>query len=78
MPGRNGSWVRSGISWDNLDYLPTSRIRPGPAAKRLLLLKELLALSRLTGRQANSYYGRPNEVVRLEDHRQPAAVGSPP
>jgi superfamily II DNA or RNA helicase len=66
MPGRNGNWVRSGISWGNLDYLPSGRIRGGRLAKPLLLLKELLALSRLTSRQTYSYYSHSDEVVRLE------------
>jgi len=66
MPGRNGNWVRTGISWGNLDYVPAARIKGGHLAKQLLLLKELLALSRLTGNQTYSYYSRGDEVVRLE------------
>jgi superfamily II DNA or RNA helicase len=65
VPGQSGNWVRSGISWGSFNYLPIRRARGGHPAKRLLLLEELLALSRLSGRP--SYYSRSDEVVRLED-----------
>jgi superfamily II DNA or RNA helicase len=65
MPGRGGNWVRSGISWGSFNYLPYRQPKSGPATRRLLLLEELLALSRLASRQP--YSSRADEVVRLED-----------
>jgi hypothetical protein len=66
-PGRNGNWVRTGISWDNLDYYRYGAYgarRTPRAAERLLLVKEILALSRLANRGYT--FGYPNDVVRLE------------
>ncbi len=64
VPGRNGNWVRSGISWGNLDYFRYGPPPTGQAAERLLLVKELLALSRLSHRRGVYVYA--DEVVRLE------------
>jgi superfamily II DNA or RNA helicase len=63
-PGRNGNWVRTGISWANLDYFRYGPTKTPQAAERLLLVKEILALSRLTNRR--SIYSYSDEVVRLE------------
>ena len=64
VPGRNGNWVRTGISWSNLDYFRYASTRSSEADERLLLVKEVLALSRLAHRR--SMHGYPDEVVRLE------------
>lgn len=64
IPGRNGNWVRSGISWANLDYIHYRMSRTPRSMERLLLVRELLALSRVAGRRSG--YGRADEVVMLE------------
>jgi superfamily II DNA or RNA helicase len=64
VPGRNGTWVRSGISWSSLDYFSYGRHRSAQFGEQLGLVKELLALSRLSSRQ--STYSYTDEVVRLE------------
>ncbi|HEX4244016.1 MAG TPA: DEAD/DEAH box helicase, partial [Acidimicrobiales bacterium] len=62
--GRNGNWVRTGISWATIDYFDFGTARTSQAAERLLLVKELRALSRLE--QRRYAYGYSHEVVRLE------------
>ena len=64
VPGQNGNWVRTGISWANLDYYRYGATRTTLAAERLLLVKELLALSRLTHHR--NLYSYSDDVVRLE------------
>ncbi len=64
VPGQNGNWVRTGVSWANLDYYRYGATRTALAAERLLLVKELLALSRLTHRP--NLYSYSDDVVRLE------------
>jgi superfamily II DNA or RNA helicase len=64
LPGRNGNWVRTGISWSSLDYFRYGPTRTPQAAEQLLLIKELLALSRLANRR--NLYSYSEEVVRLE------------
>jgi superfamily II DNA or RNA helicase len=64
VPGRHGSWVRTGISWASLDYFRYGPAQTPRAAEQLQLVKELLALSRLTSRR--SVYSYSDEVVRLE------------
>ena len=56
--------MRTGVSWANLDYFRYGATRTPLAAERLLLVKELLALSRLTHRP--NLYSYSDEVVRLE------------
>jgi len=63
-PGRNGNWVRTGISWANLDYYRYGARRTPRAAERLLLVKEILALSRLANRR--HMYSYSEDVLRLE------------
>jgi superfamily II DNA or RNA helicase len=63
-PGSNGHWVRTGISWSNLDYYRYGASPSRQAAERLLLVKEFLSLSRLTDRR--HYYSSSDDVVRLE------------
>ncbi|HEY1829288.1 MAG TPA: DEAD/DEAH box helicase [Acidimicrobiales bacterium] len=63
-PGRNGNWVRTGISWSNLDYYRYGVGGSPQATERLALVKELLALSRLHNRR--HMYSYSDEVVRLE------------
>jgi superfamily II DNA or RNA helicase len=43
----SGRWVRTGISWSNLDYLSYRRSVTGRTAEHLTVLSELLALSRV-------------------------------
>ena len=64
VPGQAGHWVRSGVSWSSLEYFPYGRRRSPRFTEQLQLVKELLALSRLSGGQ-NSY-SYTDEVVRLE------------
>ena len=64
-PGQNGNWVRTGISWANLDYYRYGFPNDPQAAERLLLVKELLALSRLANRR--NIYSYSDDVVRLEN-----------
>ncbi len=64
VPGSAGGWVRSGVSWANLDYLGYGRRRSALSAERLALVKEFLALSRVVTRRHAYSYG--DEDVRLE------------
>ena len=64
MPGRKGNWVRSGISWSNIEYLAGGRGRGHRATGQLLVIKELLALSRLSS--GRSYYSYNDHMVSLE------------
>ncbi len=64
MPGRKDNWIRSGISWSNIDYLAGGRGRVRQATEQLLVIKELLALSRLASRR--SYYSYNDDMVSLE------------
>lgn len=64
LPGRNGNWVKTGISWANLDYFNYRISRSAHATERLLLVKEVLALSRLASRRIS--YGHSDEAVMLE------------
>jgi superfamily II DNA or RNA helicase len=65
--GSRGRWVRTGISWPKLDYGYLSR---DLAPERMALLRELLALSRLSS-PCNTYYGysryTPDSPLWLED-----------
>jgi superfamily II DNA or RNA helicase len=60
IPNRSGHWARAGISWSNLDYFGYGRPPSGEAAERLSLIKELLALSRLSSSRPS--YGYEAEV----------------
>jgi superfamily II DNA or RNA helicase len=63
-PGQNGNWVRTGISWSNLDYYRYGARSTPEAVERLALVKELLALSQLANRRP--MYSYSDDVVRLE------------
>jgi superfamily II DNA or RNA helicase len=63
-PGRNGNWIKSGISWDNLDYYRYGARRTARSTERMLVVKELLALSRLENVRYS--YRHSDDVVRLE------------
>ncbi|MHB8246987.1 MAG: DEAD/DEAH box helicase [Acidimicrobiales bacterium] len=56
ISNRSGNWARAGISWSNLDYFSYGRPTSNGAAERLSLLKELLALSRLSSARGYSSY----------------------
>jgi superfamily II DNA or RNA helicase len=64
VPGRSGNWVRTGVSWSSLEYFSYGRRRSARFGEQLLVVKELLALSRLSGGQ--NTYSYTDEVVRLE------------
>ena len=64
IPGRNGGWVRTGISWRDLDYARYRSVWSPRADAQLRLVKEVLALSRLGARR--STYSYTEDVVRLE------------
>ena len=64
VPGRNGGWVKSGISWSGLDHFSFRRQRSALVGEQLQLLKELLALSQLSSRPNRWSYQ--DEAVRLE------------
>jgi superfamily II DNA or RNA helicase len=63
VPSRTGQWVRTGISWGTLDYRAHRHLRSRDAVERLSVVKELLALSRLS---PHRYYGQAEPEVRLE------------
>ena len=65
IPGRNGGWVRTGISWRELDYVRYRSVWSAQAEAQMLLVKEVLALSRLGGTNRNYRYTE--DIVRLED-----------
>ncbi len=62
VPGQAGNWVRSGISWSNLDHFSYGRPRRAPAIDQIRLLKELLSLSR----PERTLYSRAEEAVWLD------------
>ena len=55
------NWVRTGISWSRLDYFTYGRSARGRTAEHLVVLTELLALSRLSTR-GHYYRATPDEV----------------
>ncbi len=64
VPGKNGNWVRQGVTWSGLDYFGYGRSKSRRASERLSLVKEFLALGLLSdGRNSYRYT---DEVVRLE------------
>jgi superfamily II DNA or RNA helicase len=64
VPGRNGAWVRTGISWSNVDYLSYGRRFGRRGDEQLDLVREVLALARLGNRR--SRYSYADDVVTLE------------
>ncbi|MHB8668968.1 MAG: DEAD/DEAH box helicase [Acidimicrobiales bacterium] len=63
-----GNWVRTGISWANLDYVRYRREQDdGSTAEAIGLLKELLATSRPVG--SSPYWAARDVVVTLESVR---------
>ena len=64
IPGKNGNWVRTGVSWSSLDYLAYRGRNAQRATNKVLVLKELLALSRVAGNRSS--WGYTEEVVKLE------------
>jgi len=61
LPGRNGGWVRTGISWSNLSYLGYSR--RGIPCEHLRLLSEIMAMD---SSGPSVYYGGTNQAIYLE------------
>jgi superfamily II DNA or RNA helicase len=64
IPGKNGNWVKTGVSWSSLDYLAYRGRNGLRATNKVLVLKELLALSRVAGNRSS--WGYTEEVVSLE------------
>jgi superfamily II DNA or RNA helicase len=60
LRSRSGNWVRTGVSWSDLDYFSYRRSVTGRGAEHLALLNELLALSRVSSR--HSSYGSAETV----------------
>jgi superfamily II DNA or RNA helicase len=61
LPGKNGNWVRTGVSWSNLGHLGYGRSEL--TRLRARLLGEIVALHSAGQR---SYYGYRNESIFLE------------
>jgi hypothetical protein len=59
LPGRNGNWVRTGISWSSLSYRASSS---GVSASHFRLLAEIEALSSF----GRSYYSPQETTIYLE------------
>ncbi len=64
LPGQKGNWIRTGVSWSNLEYLHYGRARTPGAVEQVAVARELLALSRLSRRGSAYRYG--DDVVWLE------------
>jgi superfamily II DNA or RNA helicase len=64
LPGRNGGWVRTGISWSNLSYARHSL--SGSYARHVRLLEELL---KLAAQNSSGYYYHHQPTVLLESIR---------
>jgi superfamily II DNA or RNA helicase len=62
--GRTGNWVRTGISWSRLQYLPWGRVRSPLTQGHLSVLQELLALSQVSSGRPS--YARTEDILRLE------------
>jgi hypothetical protein len=61
LRGRNGGWVRAGISWSNIGYVSCSR--RGLAPEHLRLFNEILAMD---SSRSSTYYGGPSRAIYLE------------
>ena len=60
----SGNWVRTDISWSNLEYFSYRRSVHGTGAAHLTILTELLALARVAGHR--STYATSTEAVWLQ------------
>ncbi|MDQ1412235.1 MAG: hypothetical protein QOE07_823 [Acidimicrobiaceae bacterium] len=65
LPGRTGNWVRTGVNWSNLDYVGYGRPKTAGSTEKLSLLKEFLALSRLSDTPYSYAYS--NVEIWLEE-----------
>ena len=63
VPGRNGSWVRTGVSWSELGYKGYSGSEVHD--RHLALLGEILALA--TRAESEFYYGYADKTIYLEN-----------
>jgi superfamily II DNA or RNA helicase len=61
----SGNWVRTGISWNTLDYFGYGRSPGRETAEKRRVMKELLALSRLSGPRFS--YSQAEPEVWLEE-----------
>jgi len=68
LRSHSGNWVRTDISWSNLEYISFRRSMDERSAAHLAVLTELLALSRLANRRSSygSSYGSSPDVVWLQ------------
>jgi len=64
LPGQKGNWIRTGVSWSNLEYLHYGRSRNPRLAEQVAAARELLALSRLSHPGTAYRYG--DDLVWLE------------
>jgi len=64
LPGQKGNWVRTGVSWSNLEYLHYGRSRSPRLGEQVAVAREFLALSRLSQRGGTYRYG--DDIVWLE------------
>lgn len=65
LPGRTANWVRTGVNWATLDYVGYGVPKAPGWAEKLGLLKEFLALSRLSGTHYS--YTNSNTEIWLEE-----------
>ena len=68
LPGRNGGWVRSGISWPSLHYYGgygCARLRPD----QLAVLREIQTFDASTGSHQFSTASRPIDLVTFRSRR---------
>ena len=68
LRSHSGNWVRSDISWSNLEYISFRRSMDERSAAHMAVLTELLALSRLSNGRSSygSSYGSSPDVVWLQ------------
>jgi superfamily II DNA or RNA helicase len=64
LRSHSGNWVRTGISWSDLEYLSYRRTITGRTTTHLAILTELLALSRVAG--GRPAYSSSAETVWLQ------------
>jgi superfamily II DNA or RNA helicase len=70
LRSHSGNWVRTGVSWSNLDYLTYHRSVTGRTTEHLTILTELLALSRVGGRRSSSVSSAETVWLQAIDSRR--------
>jgi superfamily II DNA or RNA helicase len=64
IKGASGKWIKTGISWTSLDYFGYRRGPIEPSRAQVLVLKEILSLSRLT--QGSDRYAYVEDDIFME------------